>query len=284
MAAAAAAVATARPGPGSLTWRYASDGRAALLAPTALLLQVAHPVVGAGVSQHSTFTKAPWRRLIRTIQSTNCLIFASAEKAAAEAARLRHVHGPIRGVDEAGRSYRALDVDAYAWVHLTLAYAFVTAQRLFAQPPDPDQLDRFYQEWRAVGEILRLPPDRVPSDWPEFDAYFGRMVSGTLEPTRAVADLLAALTHPQPPVPAVPAVLWRPAAQGAGRISYRFAIGTIPQVLRDRLRLDWTPADERRFEREVGWLRTAFSLTPQPLLTAPFSLPFLVRARCLPVR
>lgn len=274
----------ARPGPGSLTWRYASDSRATLLAPTALILQVAHPVVGAGVSQHSTFMNAPWTRLIRTVQSTNRLIFAGAGSAAAESARLRRIHAPIRGVDDAGRPYRALDADAYAWVHLTLAHAFVTAQQLFARPPDPDHLGRFYQEWRAVGAVLRLPPDRLPRDWASFEAYFDDMVDRTLEPTRAVADVLAALACPQPPVPAIPGALWRPAAQGAGHFTYWFVLGTMPPVLRDRLGVQWTSTDQRRFQRAVGWLRTAFSLTPPPLLFAPLSLPFLVRARLRPGR
>ena len=35
-------------GPGSLSWRYAGDLRAALLLPRAALLEAMHPVVGAG--------------------------------------------------------------------------------------------------------------------------------------------------------------------------------------------------------------------------------------------
>src|SRR5437588_236302 len=74
----------AGPGPGSLTWRCASDTRGVLLAPAALILQVAHPVVGAGVFEHSTFRTDPWVRLARTVRSVNRLVFASAPTAAAE--------------------------------------------------------------------------------------------------------------------------------------------------------------------------------------------------------
>jgi uncharacterized protein (DUF2236 family) len=267
-----------RPGRGSLTWRYASDSRAVLLAPTALILQVAHPVVGAAVSQHSSFKTAPWSRLMRTIRSTNRLIFASTASAMAESARLRRIHAGIRGIDDAGRSYHALDPDAYAWVHLTLAHAFVETQRLLVRPPTPEQLDNFYQEWRRVGDILRVRPDRMPPDWAAFGAYFERMVAETLQPNRAVGDVLAALARPARPTAAIPEVLWRPVADATGYLTYRFAIGTLPPLLRERIGVAWAPADQRRFDRDAALLRTAFAFVPRPVRTAPLSMPHQVRA------
>jgi uncharacterized protein (DUF2236 family) len=268
-----------RPGPGSVTWRYASDSRASLLAPAALILQVAHPVVGAGVSQHSAFMTAQWSRLLRTLQSTNRLIFGHAESAAAESARLRRIHAGIRGVDAAGHPYRALDPDVYAWVHLTLAHAYVEAQRLLGRTPSPAQVDQFYAEWRQVGTILRVEAGQMPPDWPAFQVYFDRMVAETLGPNPALRDVLAALACPGRPVPLIPELLWRPAARAAGYLTYGFALGTLPSLLRGRLGVEWTAFDQRRFECEAALLRTAFALTPAPLRTAPLSMPHLVRAR-----
>jgi uncharacterized protein (DUF2236 family) len=52
-----------RPGPDSLVWRRMADDRMILLGGATLVLQVAHPAVGAGVAQHSNFKAEPWRRL-----------------------------------------------------------------------------------------------------------------------------------------------------------------------------------------------------------------------------
>src|ERR1044072_1062701 len=58
------------PKPGSVTWRYAGDARLIATGAYAILLQVGHPAVGAGVSEHSEFRADPWGRLLRTLDYT----------------------------------------------------------------------------------------------------------------------------------------------------------------------------------------------------------------------
>ena len=55
------------PGRGSITWRRAADARIFVGAGYALMLQVAHPTVGAGVLEHSNYKADPWGRLFRTL-------------------------------------------------------------------------------------------------------------------------------------------------------------------------------------------------------------------------
>ncbi|MCL2770437.1 MAG: oxygenase MpaB family protein, partial [Solirubrobacterales bacterium] len=45
------------PHPGTIAWRHGSDARVLLGAGCALLLQVAHPTVAAGVEEHSNFQR-----------------------------------------------------------------------------------------------------------------------------------------------------------------------------------------------------------------------------------
>src|SRR5256884_9866425 len=63
------------PRPGSITWRRASDARLLIAAGYALLLQVSHPTVGAGVSEHSEFRRDPWGRLLRTLDYTYTMVY-----------------------------------------------------------------------------------------------------------------------------------------------------------------------------------------------------------------
>jgi uncharacterized protein (DUF2236 family) len=268
-----------RPGPGSLTWRCAADTRGLLLAPPTLILQVAHPVVGAGVTQYSNFQAEPWTRLIRTLMSVNRIVFAPAATAAAESQRLRRLHAAIRGTDDAGRAYHALDPDAYAWVHLTLVHLFVEVQRVFGQPLTTVEVDLLYHEWRDVGRLLHVEERCLPADWAAFQCYFDDVVDHTLERNRAVEDVLASVAHPKKPLSVLPSAAWDPVAGRAGNLSLLFAVGTLPARLRERIGLPWTPQDQARLEQHGRRLRTAFSVVPRPLLTLPPAVPYLVRAR-----
>ena len=63
-------------GPDSEAWRL--DREAMLLlgaGPRALLMQLAHPAVAAGVDEHSDFRADPWRRLDGTLRSYLRIIY-----------------------------------------------------------------------------------------------------------------------------------------------------------------------------------------------------------------
>ena len=74
-------------GPDSLTWRVNREGALLLGGGRALLLQVAHPLVAAGVSQHSNYREDPFGRLYRTLDTVTTIVFGSASDAKAVAAR-----------------------------------------------------------------------------------------------------------------------------------------------------------------------------------------------------
>ena len=58
-------------GPDSEAWRLNREAMLLLGAgPRALLLQIAHPAVAAGVNDHSDFRADPWRRLAGTSVAT----------------------------------------------------------------------------------------------------------------------------------------------------------------------------------------------------------------------
>ena len=85
-------------GPDSEAWRF--DREAMLLlgaGPRALLLQLAHPSVAAGVEEHSDFRADPWRRLDGTLRSYLRIIYGSTGAARAEIRRLNGLHRGIIG-------------------------------------------------------------------------------------------------------------------------------------------------------------------------------------------
>src|SRR5437870_6091858 len=119
------------PRPGSITWRRASDARLLIAAGYALLLQVSHPTVGAGVTEHSQFRRDPWGRLLRTLDYTYTMVYGGPRAAGEMGRRIRAMHTRIRGRTPDRRPYHALEPRAYAWVHATLAEAIVSAHARF---------------------------------------------------------------------------------------------------------------------------------------------------------
>src|SRR4030095_11669972 len=80
-----------------ITWRVAGDARLFASSGYALLLQVMHPSVGAGVAQHSNFKADPWGRLVRTLDYTSSMVYGGPHLAWEVGRRVREMHGRIEG-------------------------------------------------------------------------------------------------------------------------------------------------------------------------------------------
>src|SRR5436305_9673841 len=160
------------PDPSTITWSRAVDIRVLLAAGYALLLQVSHPTVGAGVSEHSQFATDPWGRLLRTLDYACTMVYAGPQPAGEMGARIRSFHKRVYGTDADGRRYHALEPEAYAWVHATLADAIVLAHERFGRPFTAEQREQLWAEWRSVGRLLGVREGDLPAGWQAFRDYF----------------------------------------------------------------------------------------------------------------
>jgi uncharacterized protein (DUF2236 family) len=251
---------------GSITWRRAGDARLFLAAGYALLLQVAHPTVGAGVREHSNFRQDPWGRLLRTLDFTNVMVYGGPELAFEMGRRVRGMHKQIKGVDSAGRHYHALEPEAYAWVHATLAEAIVAGHARFGRPLSRDQVEQLWAEWRAMGRLLGVRADDLPEDWAGFRRYFDAMVADRLEDTESVHDVLDTLGEPiRPPIPHLGDAAWRAARVPAGRLNRVATAGMLPPLLRKRFGITWTRAQELELRALSAAARSATPAMPAAL-------------------
>src|SRR4051794_41443022 len=73
------------PGPGSVVWRVGGDWTLLLGGGRALILQVAHPTVAAGVGQFSDYESAPWKRLMGTLDLYMRVIYGGRDETPAQA-------------------------------------------------------------------------------------------------------------------------------------------------------------------------------------------------------
>jgi uncharacterized protein (DUF2236 family) len=254
------------PGPGSVTWCRATDARTFLAAGYALLLQVAHPTVAAGVSEHSNYREDPWGRLLRTLDFTNTLIYAEPRLAAAVAREVRRRHRRIRGLREDGSRYHALEPGAYAWVWATLFAAIAAAHDRFGTPLRAQERARLWFEWRQLGRLLGVRERDLPASVHGFDDYFEATITTTLAFNDSVGGVLQSLRRPaSPPLPAYALPAWLLGRIPAARTAQLATVGLLTPQLRERFELRWTRTQELELGALAGALRAAAPLTPAGL-------------------
>jgi uncharacterized protein (DUF2236 family) len=259
-------------GPGTVTWRHASDARLYPVMLYALLLQVAHPTVGAGVRDYSDFERRPWNRLLRTIDYVTLLVYGGADAAPA-GRRLRELHRRFRGVRADGARYSALEPDAYAWVHATLIETYVAGHARFGSPMRGAELESFYREYRRLGRLIGVRERDLPETWSGFRRYFNQMVSEQLVRTESVDQVMRAVRDvPPPPVP-VPKLMWRAVRLPASTALRIGSVGLMSPELRARLGISWTRFDEARFRAMGAGTRSLGPVMPRALkITGPAQL------------
>ena len=174
-------------GPDSEAWALNRESMLLLGAgPRALLLQIAHPAVAAGVDEHSDFRADPWRRLAGTLKSYLTIVYGTGPVARAEIRRLNALH---RGIVGAG--YSARDPELSLWVHATLVDSTLVANDRWIEPLSRERRERAYQETRPIGRAFGVPEALLPKDLDAFEAYVAGMLApdGPVKPGPLARDL-----------------------------------------------------------------------------------------------
>jgi uncharacterized protein (DUF2236 family) len=190
----------------------------------ALLMQVAHPLVAAGVRRHSDYAQNPWRRLARTMTALYSIVHGTREEADRVAAQARAVHRLVRG-ERRGREYSALDGDLMMWVHATLVDTGLVMYETFVGALEREVQEAFYDDMKLVARIFGVPREVVPPTLADFEEYRRELLRGDVlrvgPDARAVARVVL-----RPPVPAA----LRP---GFGALATLTA-ALLPEELRER--------------------------------------------------
>src|SRR5712691_4015840 len=138
----------------------------------AILLQFAHPLVAAGVAEHSSFRAAPGERLRRlhsTLDAMLALTFGTPEQVARAAAGINAIHDRVHGelpdqagVFRAGTAYSAHDPELLRWVHATMLAMMPRTYELYVGPLSADEKDAYCLEASGVEALLGIPRGFLP--------------------------------------------------------------------------------------------------------------------------
>src|SRR2546423_2836835 len=140
----------------------------------ALLMQLAHPKVAAGVDEHSDFRVRPIERLRRTVLMTMAIVFGDRQTALAAVNAVNRTHARVRG-----RDYRALDPELLLWVHATLVDSALVTYETFVRPLSVSAREEFYRQMNIAGEMLGIPRERFPDTFEDFRSYVDAMLSAS---------------------------------------------------------------------------------------------------------
>lgn len=182
-------------GPGSIAWRVHGDVTTMMVGGVAaLLLQMLHPKVLAGVWDHSAFREDMLGRLRRTARFIALTTYGSGAEAEAAIARVREVHRRVRGTLPDGTPYAAEDPELLSWVHATETLCFLDAWIRYAEPDMPaTEQDRYFAELAEVAR--RLGAVEVPVSRGETLALIARM-RAQLRTDRRTHEVVQLLLHP----------------------------------------------------------------------------------------
>jgi uncharacterized protein (DUF2236 family) len=254
-------------GPGSEAWALNREAMLLLGAgPRALLLQLAHPQVAAGVADHSDFRTDPWARLRGTLRSYLAIVYGTRTAALAEIRRLNALHRTITGP-----TYRARDPELALWVHATLVDSTIVAADSWLEPLPLARRERYYAETLPIGRAFGIPADLLPADLGAFERYLEAALApdGPVRVGPLARELAEVVLHP-PLGPVVPALAALPTVAYAWTLWP--AVGLLPSSVRDAYGFRWGP-----LERAVGgwlvagwrawrpWLPADFRQMPQAL-------------------
>jgi uncharacterized protein (DUF2236 family) len=232
----------------------------------AILLQVAHPLIAAGVAEHSGFRGgrfAAAARLHHTVRAMLALAFGDhqAQTAALEGIRAIHrrVHGRLAvatGDLPAGTPYSAEDPDLLLWVHATLLDSVLTIYEDIVAPLTERDRDAYCAEAAQVAIDLGARDADVPRTHRALTAYLARMLGSRRiavgDQARAVAAGVLA-----PPF----AWLFAPVAWTNTLVT----VGLLPDRIRREYGFVWSARRERALAIVMGVLRACRKITPPVL-------------------
>lgn len=252
--------------PNGIFWRVNREAVLLVGGGSALLLQIAHPLVAAGVAEHSGFREQPIRRLYRTVSSMQKIIYADRRTALAAASQVNRVHATVRGVlteptpvFPVGTPYCANDPALLLWVHAALLETTLRTYETFLPPLHASEREQYYQESKTIGALLGLTPSDLPEDYDAFSRYFDTMVNGPeLHVTPTVAELAEQIIHPP--------ISWFPRI-AADALSIA-TTALLPEPIRKLYGLRWSPRRKHAWDFVRRSIRRTLPYVPEVLHTS----------------
>ena len=250
-------------GPRSMAWRIGRERMLVVGGGRAVLMQLAHPLVAAGVGGHSAYARDPWARTFATLDLMQRITFGTRGEARAASRTINRLHTHVTGTlsEDAGAyaggtPYHARQPDLLLWVYATLIDTGLYLHPLLVGPLTDDEREAYYQESKRTVVLLGLPETMLPPRLADLQAYVDEMLAGAeLALTTEAREVARVILH----LP-VPFVL-RPALALGGEAT----AGWLPERLRTLYDLSWDDRRQKLLEAAELGVRALLPAVPPAL-------------------
>ena len=141
-------------GPDSVSWEINADLASVSQAGLpAIVLEILHPSVVAGVQDLSNYRQDPFQRARATLGYVLTTTFGNTEAATRLIERVKDVHSYVKGTRPDGVPYRALDPELIAWVHTCIPWMIMRAYEHTKRPLSQQERDRYLAEQAVIGRM-----------------------------------------------------------------------------------------------------------------------------------
>ncbi len=232
-------------GPDSLTWKYFGQWTGMLQGPWAGSMQNMHPQLGAAVQQHSIFFLERMPRLFRSVYPIGGVVF-DGDRAPRTGAQVRDYHIGIKGVDDQGRRYSALNPDVFYWAHATFFKSTLLAAEWVGGGLTDAQKRQLFDEHLTWYRMYGMSMRPVPATWEDFERYWDHMCRNVLEDNWAAREVMDLSTMPKhPSLDWLPDWLWQLNIAVMQRFFNFATVGLYDPPVRELMGYSWSPRQER---------------------------------------
>lgn len=250
----------------------------------AILLQFAHPLIAAGVHDHSDFRASPLAavsRLRHTVGAMLMISFGNEAERRRSIDTIRAIHTRVHGTlphdvgpFPAGTRYSAEDPALLLWVHATLIESMLMTYERFVAPLDEQALDAYCSEAVWATAALGAREQEIPHTWRELRRYLDATVaSGAIVVGPQARELATALMWPS-----LATIL-----PGSGSLNRLFTVWMLPASIRQQYGMSLSPRQERRAEQVSRAVRSMRRFVPDALAWWPVARRSTFRSTARPL-
>ncbi|NLU84831.1 oxygenase MpaB family protein [Rhodococcus sp. HNM0569] len=209
-----------------------------------VIMQLSWPGVGYGVYESRVESGRLFDHPIKRTRTTLTYLAVAARGTDEEKKAYRRAvgrsHAQVHSTEDSPVEYNAFDPELQRWVAACLYRGFEDVYTFLHGPLPAGELARSYQLGATFGTTLQMKRDMWPEDREAFEVYWKESLAKvSIDDT--IREHLTAIARGEFLGPAL--------ARVVEPVNMFFTKGFLPQEFLDEMHFDWTPAQQRRFER-----------------------------------
>lgn len=231
---------------------------ASVLLPAAnVIMQLSLPAVGYGVQESRVHSGNVYQHPFKRARTTGTYLavatLGNEKDRQLYRAAVNTAHRQVRSTPDSPVRYNAFDPTLQLWVAACLYRYFIDQHEFLHGPLDDAAAEEIYADAKTLGTTLQVREEMWPADRAAFGEYWKR----SLEELRIDPPVREHLRG-------VAAMVFLPwPLRLAGSFNLFATTGFLPAQFRQMMQLDWSPAQQRRFEWLLGALRLTDRLVPR---------------------